>query len=122
MKAVQLFILRGVPEDEADDIRKLLLDNEIDYYETPAGNWGISMPAIWLNDADQLDEARALVEKYQQERYIKARDEYAQLSKQGKDETLIDKIRNDPLRFVIYLAIIAIIVYFSTKPFIDIGK
>jgi len=47
--AVQLFKLKGVPEDEAEDIRNLLTNHYIDHYETPAGNWGISMPAIWLN-------------------------------------------------------------------------
>lgn len=39
-KAKILFRLSGVPDDEADDVRMLLTDNAIDFYETSAGNWG----------------------------------------------------------------------------------
>lgn len=45
-----LFKLRGVPDDEADEIRALLAEKQIEYYETSAGNWGISLPALWLQD------------------------------------------------------------------------
>jgi hypothetical protein len=31
-------------------------------------------------------------------------------------------IRENPLRFIVYLAAIAVVLYFSTKPFLDIGK
>ena len=40
---LQLFNLRGVPEDEAEDIRQLLDEHEIEFYETSAGNWGVSL-------------------------------------------------------------------------------
>ena len=76
--AAQLFKLRNVPEDEAQEIRDLLSQYQIDYYETPAGNWGISMPAIWLNDEQQLEQAKELIEKYQEERQIRARRDYEQ--------------------------------------------
>ena len=46
--ALLLFRLRNVPDDEADEVRHLLNENSIEFYETSAGNWGISMPAIWL--------------------------------------------------------------------------
>ena len=35
--AVLIFKLRYVPEDEAHEIRELLGDNNIDFYETTAG-------------------------------------------------------------------------------------
>ena len=56
---VKLFSLRGVPDDEADEIRALLAQHAIDYYETPPGNWGVSMPAIWLPDDSELARAGA---------------------------------------------------------------
>ena len=43
-----LFKMRNVLADEAQDVRELLEDNKIDYFETFAGNWGVSLPAIWV--------------------------------------------------------------------------
>jgi len=118
---VQLFKLRGVPDDEAEDIRELLGHNEIDFYETPAGNWGISMPALWLQDETQLVEAQQLIAQYEDDRSVHLRAEYDRLKKAGKNKTIIDSIKEHPLRFVIYLAIIAAVIYLSTKPFLALG-
>jgi hypothetical protein len=119
---ILLFNLKGAPDDEAEEIRALLSSNGIDYYETPAGNWAASVPAIWLNDERQRPQARLLIDQYQRERLIRVRAEYAQLRKAGKHRTIIDLILENPIRFVVYLAAIAAVVYFSTKPFMDIGK
>lgn len=118
----KLFALNGVPDDEVEDVRALLTAGEIDFYETPAGNWGISSPAIWLNDESQLEQARSLIDVYQRERLVRVRDEYAQLQRAGRQRTIIDVIKENPLRFIVYLAAIIAIVYFSTTPFMDIGK
>lgn len=117
---VKLFSLRNVPDDEAEEIRELLTKNGITYYETPGGNWGISMPAIWLQNEDQLQRAEYLIQKYQRERLIRVREQYEQLEKKGNIETMVDKIKEDPIRFLIYLAIAFIVLYISTKPFIDL--
>jgi len=118
----KLFPLNGVPDDEAEDVRALLRVGEIDFYETAAGNWGISAPAIWLNDESRFAQARALIDVYQRERLLRAREEYARQQSEGRNRTIIDVIRENPLRFFAYLAVILAIVYFSTKPFLDIGK
>lgn len=120
--AVRLFSLHNVPDDEAEDVRELLRSNEIDFYETPAGNWGVSVSSIWLHDENELEKARALIANYQQERLNRVREEYAQFGRTGKHRTIGDVIRENPLRFVVYLAAIAAVLYFSTKPFLDIGK
>jgi nucleosome binding factor SPN SPT16 subunit len=60
-----IFKLKSVPYDEADDIKNLLAENEIAFYESPAGNWAISMHALWLNDEDQYTEAKKLIDEYQ---------------------------------------------------------
>lgn len=119
--AVQLIRLRGVHEDEAQELRELLQANAIDYYETPAGNWGVSMPAIWLRDEAQLSLARALVQDYQTQRAIRVRSEYEQLKQAGEHPTFLRELKSRPARVVAYLAVIAVIVYFSTMPFIEIG-
>ncbi len=118
----KLFALNGVPDDEAEDVRALLIAGGIDFYETSAGNLGISSPAIWLNDEAQLVNARSLIDVYQRERLVRVREEYAQLQRAGRQRTIIDVIRENPLRFIVYLAVIAAIIYFSTEPFMDIGK
>jgi hypothetical protein len=117
-----LYNLRGVPEDELDEIRSLLLEHHIDFYETPAGNWGISSPAAWLNDAGQLAEARALLEGYQRQRAASAQSEYRQLQEQGRAERLIDRIIREPALIVLYLLLIAFVLYVSISPFLTLGQ
>ena len=120
--SVRIFNLRGVPDDEAEDIRDLLTGNSIDYYETPAGNWGISMPALWLKDEDQLSAAKALIDAYQEERTVRVRAEHAQLRREGKYRTFLDEIREHPLRVAAYVLVAVVVLYFSTKPFVGLGQ
>ena len=117
-----LFKLRGVPEDEAEEVRDLLETNKFDYYETSAGRWRLGMAAIWLEDEVKLERARILIHEYQIERSLRIRAEYEKLKREGKLETIIDRMKREPIQFVFYLVVIFLIVYFSIKPFIDIGK
>lgn len=119
--AVQLVNLRNVPEDEADELRRLLAEHHVDFYETPGGNWGISIPALWLKDRDDLARARALVDAYQAERAAQARREYLELAARGEHRTLFDELRQRPGRFILYTAVIGLVLYLSTKPFLSIG-
>ncbi len=118
--SVLLFRLRNVPEDETEDVRELLNDNGFEFYETSAGNWGISTAAIWLKDKDQLDSAKALIEKYQTERGITQRQNYEELKQSGGHKTLLDAFMENPLRFVAYLLFVGFIIYVSTKPFLTL--
>ncbi len=120
--SVQLVNLRGVPDDEAQEIRVLLTSNGIDYYETPAGNWGISIPALWLNDEAQMEQAQRLLEQYQAKRYASARNTYEQAKGAGKSRSLFDVFKENPLRFIFYLVVILVVIYFSTMPFLAIGQ
>lgn len=117
-----LFKLNGVPDDEANDVRMLLADNDIDYYETAAGNWGVSMPAIWLKDAGQFKKARALLDEYQKARTIRMRKEFARLKKEGKNKTLLDAIKEKPVQFMLHLGIALLVIYLSVRLVIDIGE
>ncbi len=119
--AILLFKLNAVPDDEAHDIRMLLTDNQIDYYETSAGNWGISLAGIWLRNDNQLEQARDLIDNYEQTRYQQARAEYDLLRSEGRQRTLVSMLRESPLRFLAYLVAISLILYFSIKPFLALG-
>lgn len=120
--AILFFKLRGVPDDEAKEVRELLTSNNIDYYETPEGRWKISMPAIWLHDKSQLPTAESLLLDYQQTRQQKAKEEYQHLKESGELRTIVDVIKDDPARFIIYVGAIVFILYISIKPFTDIGR
>ena len=119
---VPLFKLRNVPEDEVEDIRELLVNNNIDFYETPSGNWGISMPAIWLNEDDQLEQAKGLIDEYQQQRQSRVREELNQTKMDGKRQSFVSELFNNPLQLILYIGFAAIILYFSIKPFLDFGQ
>ncbi|ASP37209.1 hypothetical protein CHH28_00250 [Bacterioplanes sanyensis] len=71
-----LFRLNGVDESEADEVRALL--EEFDTYETHAGRWGLSVAAIWLKDEDAFDDARAVIDDYQQQRSERLQQEFSQ--------------------------------------------
>ena len=72
---VRLLDLRHVPDDEADDVRRLLDANGIDWYETPPGLFGISAGGVWIRDGGDVAQARRLLDGYQAERRRRARAE-----------------------------------------------
>jgi hypothetical protein len=120
--AALLFKLKGVSDEEAAEVRALLDAHRLAYYETPGGNWGISVAAIWLHDETRLDEARTLIKDYQHARALRVRAEHERLREEGHLETFADRLRQRPLQILFYLAIIGLILYFSVKPFFDLGS
>ncbi len=68
--ATLVFRLKYVPDDEADDIRQLLSDHDIAFYETSAGRWQVSLAGIWVKDKEQARQARALIHDDQQQRAL----------------------------------------------------
>lgn len=112
-----LFRLRHVPDDEAEEVRELLTEHDIAFYETSPGNWGISMPALWVHDDDRFDEARSLLEVYQRERAERIRAEYEERVRQGDGESLLTAFSSNPLRFVFYSVLIAAVLYLSISSF-----
>lgn len=116
-----LMNLRHVPADEADDVRALLERHGIDYYETPPNRWGISMGAIWLQHGDDYLRARELLDAYQAERRERARAERAERRAAGTHDTFAAIVRREPLRVVLYVGIVAVLLYFSIRPFFSFG-
>jgi hypothetical protein len=115
--ATLLFKLRNVPDDEASEVRDLLAQNEIPFYETSAGNWGISMPAIWLHNDEHLLQARSILDSYQEERTSRMREQYLAEKSAGRAETMADLIRREPRRVLAYLVLIAAVIYLSVSIF-----
>lgn len=63
-----VFRLKYVPDEEADEIRQLLAENDIAFYETSAGRWQISMAGLWVKDKEQAIKARVLIHQDQMSR------------------------------------------------------
>lgn len=112
---ILLFPLKNVPEDEATEIRALLDEQAIDFYETSAGNWGISMPGIWLPDDTHLIKAQQLLAQYQAERYRIQRQQYLSNKQARNTPTFMGNLFKHPFRFVAYTLSICLMVYLSVK-------
>jgi len=113
---ILLFKLRHVPEDEAEEVRELLDSHHINFYETTAGTWGVSLPALWLHDDSQLAEGKKLIDDYQQQRAEHAQAMYAKAYEQGNQRTLWTLIQESPLKFFAYLFAIVFVLYLATIP------
>ncbi len=112
-------MLGDVPEDEAEAIRELLSEHAVDCYEVPASFLGLSPASIWLRDDKDYARARTLIDNYQANRAAFARSEYERF---GHERTLLKNFRAHPFRFVFYLFLISIVIYFSLSPFLIFGK
>ncbi|SCZ66423.1 DUF6164 family protein [Thiohalomonas denitrificans] len=116
-----LFKLTNVPEDEAEEVRELLTEHGIDFYETEAGRWGISVAGIWVKDESQVATARELIDRYQHERGERVRAAYEAKRRAGEHETMASRFMHHPIRFILYLLGILVIFYFTVMPFLDWG-
>ena len=115
-----LFRMRHVPEDEAAEVRELLETNQIEFFETYAGSWGISLPALWLKNESQYAQARALLDDYQAERGARTRAEYQSQLQRGEGKTSWHFFKEDPFRYVAYVIAIVLVLYLSLQFFLSL--
>ncbi len=108
-----LMRMRDVPEDEATEIRKMLEGHAIEFFETFAGNWGISMPALWVKDESEFQRARTLLDDYQSARLEAARSELKQQQVLGQANTWKSQFLKQPLHFVAYWVLIVVVLFIS---------
>jgi len=116
--SVMLFKLRGVEDDEADEIRALLEAHDIDFYETTNGRWGLGFAAIWLHDDALLEQGKILIQTYQVQRYTQAQETYAKLCAQGEQPTVWKKVKQNPVQIFLVLLAILIVAIFVLSPFV----
>lgn len=116
-----LLNLRHVPADEADEVRALLDEHHFAYYETPPGPFGITAGAIWLRHDAQHEHARALLARYQAGRAERQRAAHAERLRSGTAETLRDRVRQRPVATLCYVAIVAVLLYFTIRPFFGLA-
>ncbi len=114
------FRLRNVPQEEAEEVRALLEEHDIECYETTAGNWGIAMPGIWVNNDEDLPRARTLINDYQRQRSENQRQAYEQDLRTGNTTTLSQRIRSQPLRVAGIILFCLFILYVTINPFLQL--
>lgn len=119
--SILFFNLRGVPDDEADDVRALLSAHDIAYYETSAGAFGISLPAIWLQQSSDLQTAQQLFADYQRQRSLQQRQLYEERKRLGQQPGFLQHNLRHPLRFILYCGISAVLIYLSVHWLINLA-
>ncbi|TCS38743.1 DUF6164 family protein [Reinekea marinisedimentorum] len=117
-----VFRLKDVPEEEADAIRALLTDKDIEFFETDAGRWGISIGAIWVKDDDDFGVARELIEAFQREHRERVQQQYEQDKKAGKVASFWQLLSQSPLQVLAYLLLIVIVLAFTLLPMLQFFK
>ena len=116
-----LLNLRHVPDDEADEVRALLGERGIRFYETEPSRWGVSAGGIWISRDEDADAAERVVADYQRQRQRKARAEYEASKREGKAGTAWEAVRRNPLQAVAVLLGIAIVIALLALPFAMLG-
>jgi len=116
--AVLLMKLRHVPEDELIEILRLLDEHEVDYYQTSAGAFGISLPGLWLRDESRTHEVKSLLDDYADQRREGALDLQAlQIATRGK-RTVGDMFWESPGKFTLRVLLIGFLLWFSVRAFL----
>ena len=113
-----LFKLSNVPDDEAQDIRDLLNNQDIHFYETNAGFFRVGLDAIWLADGSQEEQARELIRSYQAERVIRQQENYAQLVEAGQVPSVWQRFCAQPIRFIALVVAIIFVASLTVVPFV----
>lgn len=113
-----LFKLSNVPDDEAQDIRELLNNHDIHFYETNAGFFRVGLDAIWLADGTQEEQARELIRSYQAERVVRQQENYAQLVEVGQVPSVWQRFCAQPIRFIALVVAILFVAALTVVPFV----
>lgn len=98
-----LLNLHNVEDDEIEDVRAMLREHAIEFYETEPSRWGISFGGVWVTHDEDFVEAKRHMAQYQAQRSIRVREEYAAARRDGTAETFMTVLRKEPLRVVLSL-------------------
>lgn len=117
--SVLLFRLNNVPEEEAEGVRAVLLENEIDFYETSAGAFGISVAAIWLRDESELTRAREVIAAFQIQHAQRVREEWQDSHNRGEADSFLKRLRREPLKVLLLIGGLLVVLYVSIVPWLS---
>lgn len=118
--ATLLFRLGNVPEEEVDEVRRLLEQHGFDTFESRAGFWGLGVAAIWLHEKDDYQAARAVLDRYQQGLAERVREERDALAERGEVPTLWRRLRQHPVRMLLVALALAGVLTLTLLPFLGL--
>ena len=116
--ATLLLNLRHVPDDEADEVRALLDEHGIVFYETRPSLWGVSAGGLWLKDDARVAEAREVLAAYQHRRGETARAERETARREGRGDSTWAGFLRSPLQFAAAVVGIALMLLVVLLPFL----
>lgn len=119
--AHMLLNLRHVPEDEAQEVRDLLNEHQLLFYETEPSLWGVSAGAIWLSRDEDIGPARALMAEYQAERGRRKRAEYDEQVRMGTAASFGSRLKQHPLGVLSTLILVGALLFLTLVPFLTLG-
>ncbi|MGB2336083.1 MAG: DUF6164 family protein [Alcanivorax sp.] len=117
-----LLNLRQVPDDEAEEVRTLLNEQQIPFYETTPSLWGISSGGIWLTNPQDRERAKGLMEGYQEQRTRRERERFEEARRDGTAPTLAGRLRDQPGRALGVLIAVTILILVTLVPFLTLGE
>lgn len=112
-----LLNLRHVPDDEADEIRALLSEHRIEFYETEPSMWGVSGGGIWIRNREDAAKAERLMTDYQARRRERARADLRAAKLHGSAPTIWTLLRQNPMAAIGLLIVITFILVVLALPF-----
>lgn len=115
-----LFNMHGAPDDEIQDIRELCEKHNLPVYETEIGRWRIGLAAIWLREEEKYEEAKAILDEYQKQRYENAQEDRKKMQSLNWAEGLYVKFKQDPNQFFLTLIALVIILGLTLYPFLNL--
>lgn len=111
-----LLNLYRVPDDEAEDVRRLLDEHHIPWHETQPSPWGISHGGIWVTEDKDIAEATRVFDAYQAERSARARAEYAAARAAGSLPTFWSQLRANPKYVLLTLLAVILVLAVTALP------
>lgn len=111
-----IFRLNHVPEPEADSVRELLENHQIDFYETDSGRWGVSVAAIWVSHDEDAITARKLINEFQVDHASTMRAQFEAEKKAGQVPSFWQLLRASPVMVITYCMLIAAVLLLSIVP------
>jgi len=116
--AIKLLSLNGVDNNEACEIRTLLNENDINYYETPGRNFAFIHGAIWLVDSSQFGKAQELITKYQAQRENNAKITYGEAVTSGEIKSFFQRVKDNIVVSAFWaIGILIVVIGFIAKVF-----
>ncbi len=64
--AKRIFEISSAPDSEVEGVRSALREYKVEFYETPRGNYGRSMAALWVKNDKDYSRARQVIEQFQE--------------------------------------------------------